>query len=443
MTISPAPDRTLRTARPPAKHRHPGPSRKARLTLAIAGAVPLLAVTALAALWAPGAPTDEISLSAGQGSQSLTDTGAATTTELSSPAGLEPDTSAPAAAPAGATKVPSTTKTPAAATGTAGTGSPATGTTQQTSAKGCTVSANLVPSCGAWWGVSPDGHRSPAAGVADFELITGARTDMYRGYHQIGDMFPDRDERAIARDPQGNRILLLSLKPTSSGKTWRQIAAGAEDPYLDRLAVHIKTNFREKFLFVINHEPEHMVQANPSSGMTAVDFRDMFRHIAQRLDSKGATNALFTMVYQGSQVFKLEPWWPSMYPGDDVVDWMGWDSYSCVRPDPGQPCNDFGQMMNRRFSDRTSWQGMYAWAAANHPGKPIVVAEMGIYDTHDTRKANVFRSAIDIAPRYPAVKAISYWNSGTTRASQITSGPGAIAAAAAFAQSPHFRQSYP
>ncbi len=304
---------------------------------------------------------------------------------------------------------------------------------------GCTVSELLVPSCGAWWGVSPGGATDEAAKIADFETLTNKRTDMYRAYHRTGDMFPTLAERNIARDPNGHRILLESLRLNANGDTWAQVARGSQDAYLGQLAAYIKANYSEKFLLVIHHEPENDVLTRKGSGMTANDFKQMFRHVVRELRVDGVDNALFTVIFQGSQKFKTESWWSQMYPGNSFVDWLGWDSYTCVDPEPDMPCNSFHGMINRRFSERTPWQGMYHWATTNHPRKPLVVAEMGAYNTGDSRKADFFAAAAEQAANYPAIKAISYWNSGSAeRDARITAGPGAIAGAAAFANSPLF-----
>ncbi|MEO7060642.1 MAG: hypothetical protein ABI083_13050, partial [Lapillicoccus sp.] len=101
------------------------------------------------------------------------------------------------------------------------------------------------------------------------------------------------------------------------------------------------------------------------------------------------------------------------------------------------------KMMNRRYSDRTPWLGMYNWATTNHPDKPIMIAEIGVYDVGGYTKASVLRSIGTQVAQFPAVKAVLYWNSGTTKHAQITVGLGAAAAAAASAQNPWFDQTVP
>ncbi|GGL35101.1 hypothetical protein H9L10_01400 [Phycicoccus endophyticus] len=300
------------------------------------------------------------------------------------------------------------------------------------------MSATLVPSCGAWWGVStPTGTD----GVAAFERMTGARTDIYHGYHRIGQMFPTSSEIALANDPTGHRYLLLSLMPTTR-HTWAQVAAGAEDAYLNRLARHIRSTYNKPFFLTIHHEPENDVVARAGSGMQAKDFRAMFRHVVHRLRNRGVDNAVFVVNFQGTQKFHLEKWWPTMYPGDDVVDWIAWDSYSCVKPKNG-PCRDFAGMMNVRFSKRSPWPGMYNYMSSHHGNKPFMVAEFGVYNTHDKRKAAVIRSALSQASSFPKVKAIAYWNSGTRRLARVTPGSTAATALSRWASSSLFRQQVP
>ncbi|MEO7060643.1 MAG: hypothetical protein ABI083_13055 [Lapillicoccus sp.] len=310
-----------------------------------------------------------------------------------------------------------------------------------TTTAGCTMSAILVPSCGAWWGVSPGGSGTASTEVAEFERLTGERTDIFHGYHQFGDMFPSASERDLARSPQGKRLLLFSLMPTSGGRTWAQVASGAQDAYLAQLASYIKTNFPEKFFITLHHEPENDVIPRAGSGMQATDFRDMFRHVVTKMKSLGVNNVVWVVTYQGVQSYKLDSWWPSLYPGDDVVDWIAWDIYSCVAPAPGQPCIDFSQMMNRRYSNQTPWVGMYNWATANHPGKPLMIPEFGVYDVGGTRKATVLTSIGQQVNQFPAIKAIVYWNSGTGKKSMIQYGQGAVAAARWSATQPWTRQS--
>src|SRR4051812_1072882 len=88
------------------------------------------------------------------------------------------------------------------------------------SPKNCTVSANLVPSCGAWWGVTPviGARQDPAAAVRDFERKTGRSVDIYHGYHSGSQLFPSASEIGLTRESGKHRMLVLNWKP-DVGKT--------------------------------------------------------------------------------------------------------------------------------------------------------------------------------------------------------------------------------
>ena len=80
------------------------------------------------------------------------------------------------------------------------------------SADHCTVSATLVPGCGAWWGMYlpvDDDSRLPHA-VRSEEAYLGRPLDIVERYHDMSisanGVFPDRAEEQIA----GDRYILFS-----------------------------------------------------------------------------------------------------------------------------------------------------------------------------------------------------------------------------------------
>ncbi len=79
----------------------------------------------------------------------------------------------------------------------------------------CTVSSKLVPSCGAWWGVTPviGARQDPATAVQEFERKTGRSVDIYHGYHTGPELFPTAREISLTRGPGKRRMLILNWKP--------------------------------------------------------------------------------------------------------------------------------------------------------------------------------------------------------------------------------------
>ncbi|HZB32966.1 MAG TPA: hypothetical protein VE465_22600 [Streptosporangiaceae bacterium] len=267
----------------------------------------------------------------------------------------------------------------------------------------CTVSAKLVPSCGAWWGVAPasftDTPRTQA--LHDFERKIGRNVDIYHAYHRGNEIFPTKEEIAIAREPGKRRILLLNWKP-DYGRSWASVAGGSMDGQIDRLSAHIKATFPEKFFMVIHHEPEEEVRPTPGSGFTAGDFRNMFRRVVTRFRANGVRNVLFTVVYMGFDGWGRQPWFDRLYPGHDVVDWVGMDPYASAK------MPDFAHLVNQATKQGRGFPGFYKWSAKMAPDKPLMIAEWGVFSA-SPHKSAFFRTVAAQFRRYPRVKAMVYF----------------------------------
>ncbi|WP_162908357.1 glycoside hydrolase family 26 protein [Allorhizocola rhizosphaerae] len=277
----------------------------------------------------------------------------------------------------------------------------------------CRVGELLVPSCGALWGVAPGAHTRQDRSVAltEFERRVDRPQLIYHAYHRGDDLFPTPAEMALARDPQNPRVLLLNWKPR--GATWGEIAAGDADidAYLRRLAQHLRATFPERFFFTMHHEPENDVVDEEGSGMTAKDYAAAFRHVITFLRGEGVTNLVSTMCYMAYIPWNVKPWFTDLYPGDDVVDWVSWDTYAYS--DPGYGHGDFAEMMNRRSGSRQDWPGFYNWAARTFPHKPLMLAEWGVWysDSNPGHQAEFFNSARLQLGLFPRVKAYVYFES--------------------------------
>lgn len=274
----------------------------------------------------------------------------------------------------------------------------------------CTVSAKLVPSCGAWWGITPAAFTStpkPAA-LDEFERKIGRPVDIFHHYHRSPDLFPTSMEVKIATKPGPERLLFLNWKP-EMGRTWAEVAAGdpAVDRQIDRLSRHIKKNFKKPFFLAIHHEPEEEVKPQPGSGYTAKDYRAMFRHVVQRLRSNGVDNAVTVMNYMGAPTHSVKPWFDELYPGDDVVDWIGYDPYA---EEEGTPT--FAELVNLQYPWVSEWQGFYRWARQNHPEKPLMLSEWGVtrLPGKPDHKPAFFRSMAEQVRDYPRLKAFVYFS---------------------------------
>ncbi len=272
----------------------------------------------------------------------------------------------------------------------------------------CEVGAKLVPSCGAWWGIAPEifTGRPPGRALERAERRMGRPADIMHVYHRGDELFPTPAERAIVRDPDGRRLLLVNWKP-SLDHTWEQIAHGALDARIDRLAAHIVSTFPERFFLTVHHEPENDVREARGKGMTAADYAAMFRHVVTRLRHGGVTNAVTVMTYMGAPNWASEPWFEKLYPGDDVVDWVAMDPYVDHR------VHSFDDLVNKTRPEFPRWSGFYRWMRDRFPDKPVMLAEWGVFERHDRPgfKESFFASVRREIGEYPQIKAMVYFDS--------------------------------
>jgi hypothetical protein len=251
------------------------------------------------------------------------------------------------------------TVTPATTPTTAPTTVPATPTPTAPAptapAAECVTGALLVPSCGVLWGAAAGGFSSTPRDLAlkQWEAATGRTVSIYHTYHLGGEKFPTAAETAMTRDPAHPRVLLLNWK-VAYGSTWARVAAGQQDTRIDAFAARIKSTYSERFFLALHHEPESNIDTRAGSGVTAKDYAAMYRHVIQRLRAGGVTNAVNVIAYMGNEKWMGQSWWKDLYPGDDVVDWIGLDSYVSVEKGYYH-YGGFGDLLDRKPAGGTGF----------------------------------------------------------------------------------------
>jgi hypothetical protein len=273
----------------------------------------------------------------------------------------------------------------------------------------CRTGVKLVPTCGVLWGVAPGAFtdKRGVQALAAFEEKTERHQDIYHAYHRgERQLFPTRQEIAIARQKGKPRILFLNWKPT--GASWAAIARGDKntDAYLDRLAAYIRKNYPEQFFFAVHHEAEDNIRQKAGSGYTAKDYAAMYRHVVKRLRAHGVDNIVTVLVHMAYVPHTSQTWFDDMYPGDDVMDWIGFDTYAYS--DPGYGHGDFAELLNRRSGMTPDWPGFYNWANRKHPDKPLMVAEWGVWSSKKNpgHKADFYREVGQQIGRFPNIRAM-------------------------------------
>ncbi|MFI5843405.1 glycosyl hydrolase [Catenuloplanes sp. NPDC051500] len=307
---------------------------------------------------------------------------------------------------------PTVAPPPGGPSASAGLGVAPTPSTSSSAGKDCRAGAKLVPTCNVLWGAAPGAFTEErgAPALAEYEEKTGRTQTVYHAYHRgMNGLFPTEEEVAIAGDPARPRVLFLNWKPWDA--SWAEIASGAADDYLDRLAEHINASYDAQFFFTVHHEPEEEVRERAGSGYTARDYREMFRHVVDRLRGRGVDNLVTVVVHMAYVPYVSEPWFEDLYPGDDVVDWVAWDTYAYS--EQGQYGHgDFAELMNRTSDASPSWPGFYNWAAERHPSKPLMVAEWGVWASAENpgHQADFYRSVARQITDFPRIKALVHFD---------------------------------
>ncbi|GGN20346.1 beta-mannanase [Actinoplanes campanulatus] len=273
----------------------------------------------------------------------------------------------------------------------------------------CTTGDNLVPTCGVLWGGAAGGFTSTPRDQAlkSWEKASGRTATIFHQYHKGDEVFPTKAEIAMTQDPANPRILLENWK-VAEGSTWAKVAKGEQDDRIDAFAERAKA-YGKPFFLALNHEPENDVIAKKGSGWEAKDFAAMYRHTIERLEAQGVTNVVNVMAYMGNEKWMAQSWWKDLYPGDDVVDWIGLDSYSSVEKGYYHHGN-FASLLDRK--PKGGGQGFYDWAASKHADKPFMVAEWGAYHRvgKNTDKSALYNNVIPELKKRPQIKAIVHFD---------------------------------
>lgn len=131
------------------------------------------------------------------------------------------------------------------------------------------------------------------------------------------------------------------------------------------------------------------------------DFVRAWRHIHDIFESAGATNVNFVWAPNEVESYNGIPL-AQVYPGDAYVEWVGMSGYNWGY--------DAARDSRWRSFART-FTKTYAAVRALAPGKPLMISEMASSERGGS-KADWLRDAfaVELPQRFPAVKAVVYWN---------------------------------
>jgi hypothetical protein len=287
----------------------------------------------------------------------------------------------------------------------------------------CTLSAKLVPSCGVLWGA----YKPASAGetwqttVTNLESQVGRPFDIVYRYHDFSGAgsngaFPDSYEQSLAAS---GHLLMDNWQSLLYSNhvliPWSSIAAGNYDAsVIDPEALRIKA-FGQPMFLAFDHEMDASVGAEG----TAADFVAAYRHIHDEFARLGVTNVVWVWTVTGWSGH--DSLYPSLYPGDAYVDWIGYDPYN------------FGSCHgNVWHSPSTVIDRFYQWLEANGYGnKPFMLPEYGtVTDPSNPNAAAQWYQQLPAAlAAHPNIKAVDEFDTPFGRCNtSLTVGPGELAA---------------
>jgi beta-mannanase len=219
----------------------------------------------------------------------------------------------------------------------------------------------------------------------------GRQLDINHSFYRFDDTVPSAEDKA---DVAAGRVPLISfnsINRNGSGVQWADIAAGKQDTKLREVARGLKA-LGKPVMFCFNHEPEN---DTPARGTTA-EYRAAWKRVSDVLAEEKATNVVKVLIIMGSRTDD------AFYPGDDVVDWVGGDTYNWAfsSAQPNAKWREFDVAIAQ----------LYTWAKSHH--KPILLGETGCVEdpNNAAHKAAWLTAMGEAAKKMPELKALCYFN---------------------------------
>ncbi len=227
-------------------------------------------------------------------------------------------------------------------------------------------SEKLIPAAGkAWFGAYPAaGNSDPpgfeAANMADRML------GVWQRYYAIDNPWPYSDDQTYVS--QGRHLVVCWSTRLAAGgyANWEDVTAGDYDSVMTDTANRIASWGQPVFVGLNNEFDGATVQANAGAGHGGADYVPYFRHTVN-LMRPIAPNIIWCWVPSGNNRNAATA---AMYPGDDYVDWIGFDLYDSTLS-KGSP--------SATYSPFRTWIDQQSFGS----GKPLGIFETGIQNSQN------------------------------------------------------------
>lgn len=233
------------------------------------------------------------------------------------------------------------------------------------------------------------GAEAYAGGYAAAKQLRGKELHVYHTYARSGSEI----KNLLAATPKGT-IPLINFKPggTMGPNEYKAILAGSRNSSIKEAAAAAKA-YGKRFFFSPMHEPENDDKVAPYVG--DADYAKAYKYVIDMMKANGANNIVVVWNMMGAE--KWMGRYNTLYPGDNVVDWIASDPYSHKSTDS---LNNFHSV--KQF---------YAWASPHN--KPMMWAEWGLDAAVGSATGTRFfsKAGIDaVQQEMPLLKAMIYWN---------------------------------
>lgn len=216
------------------------------------------------------------------------------------------------------------------------------------------------------------------------------------------------------------------------------ILSGAHDAYIDDWARGLAAYGGPVLLRFAHemHQQPHYPWAVGVNGNTAADYVAAWKYVRAIFARYPTSNVKWVwspqMLGDASEAVH-EARYRSLYPGDDLVDWLGLDVYNTG------PRLDWGTPRWRSFSEVLATPYAAITAVSS---KPVVLAEVGSSETGGS-KADWIASALSTElPLFPSVQALVWFDIAKEDAWNVSSSPAAFAAWISAASQPAFTRDW-
>lgn len=265
-----------------------------------------------------------------------------------------------------------------------------------------------------WRGLADDQRK-----VAELEAMLGRKLAVDMRFHGWKTSWPTAMERW---DVSEGRIPMVTWGSPRGGPSLTQINNGSYDAWLAERADAARALGKPLFL-----RPLWEMNGDWSSwdgvhnGRDPGAYVEAWRRLHDIFTRAGADNVIWVWSPNARDV-PAERWnhWTNYYPGDDYVDWVGMDGYNWGTAVPWHSWRSFATIFGPLYK---SYAGR----------KPIMVAETASTEIGGDKAAWIASARSSLARRFPAIKALVWFDSNKETDWRVNSSPQALSSFLALA----------